>query len=444
LTLKLVYAKVITKLPYRVSDKTAFHPRIISGGPDSARRTAMAITDGSGGAAIHVDAFPGIDNRSVRRRSLLVGGAALLAGAGAMEPGRALAAGPSGGAGQMRGCEPFGLSPAQQAGQRVIWSYPGLTPPQALLDAIRAGLVGGVIFFGENINRGDRGQIQAVTSELAQAQADSGIGYPLLLMTDQEGGIVQRLPGAPGISEKQIGASPDPVGTAQSAGTGAAQNLLDAGMNCNLAPVLDVYRQAGNFDDQFGRSYSMDPVVCGQCGAASITAQQALRVVTTGKHFPGLGAATRAQNTDLGPVTLDVPLSELRSIDELPFSYAIKAHVDMIMTSWATYPALDPNLPSGLSPRTVRGELRGRLRFRGVTITDAIEAGSLQAFGDTGARTVAAAAAGMDIVLCSARDVSQGRDAVDALRAAVAGGQLDRGEAVNALRRVLALRGRLD
>jgi beta-N-acetylhexosaminidase len=171
---------------------------------------------------------------TVGRRSLLVGGAAaLLAGAGLMKPAPALAAGSTGGASETMGTDPFGLSPAQQVGQLVIWSYPGLTPPQALFDAIRAGLVGGVIFFGENINRSDRSQIQAVTSELAQAQADSGIGYPLLLMTDQKGGIVQRLPGAPGISEKQIGASADPVGAAQSAGTGAAQNLLDAGMNCN-------------------------------------------------------------------------------------------------------------------------------------------------------------------------------------------------------------------
>ena len=400
----------------------------------------MAISDGSGGAP---KSHPGGDERGgVSRRSVLVGGAALLAGAALMNPARTLAAVPTGGA-SATDAEPLGLSPAQQVGQRVIWSYPGMTPPQALFDAIRAGLVGGVIFFGENINRTDRSQIQAVTSALAQAQVDSGIGYPLLLMTDQEGGIVQRLPGLPGISEKQIGASPDPVGTAQSAGTGAAQNLLDAGMNCNLAPVLDVFRQAGNFDDQFGRSYSMDPVVCGECGAASITAQQTLGVVTTAKHFPGLGAATRAQNTDLGPVVLDVSLPDLRSIDELPFTYAINSNVDMIMTSWATYPALDSSLPSGLSPRIVRGELRGRLRYRGVTITDAIEAGALQAFGDTGERAVASVAAGMDIVLCSARDLSQGQDAVDALEAALADGQLDRGEAIHALERVLALRGRL-
>jgi beta-N-acetylhexosaminidase len=75
-----------------------------------------------------------------------------------------------------------------------------------------------------------------------------------------------------------------------------------------------------------------------------------------------------------------------------------------------------------------------------VTITDAIEAGALDAFGGTGERAVAAAAAGMDIILCSERDVQQGQDAVDALQAAVADGQLDRGAQIHALQRVLALR----
>src|SRR6476646_11948018 len=192
-------------------------------GTDRARRTAMAISDGSGDAPTRVDAFPEIDKRGVSRRSVLVGGAALLVGAGLMKPARALAAGPAGAASATTGAQTFGLSAAQQAGQRVIWSYPGLTPPQALFDAIRAGLVGGVIFFGENISRPNYpSQIQGVTNQLAQAQADSGIGYPLLLMTDQDGGVVQRLPGAPGISEKQIGAEADPVGTARTAGTGAA------------------------------------------------------------------------------------------------------------------------------------------------------------------------------------------------------------------------------
>jgi len=262
-------------------------------------------------------------------------------------------------------------------------------------------------------------------------------------MTDQEGGVVQRLPGAPGITERQMGDSLHPVDTARSMGTGAALDLLDAGVNCNLAPVLDVYREAGNFDDTFGRSYSMDPHVCGRCGAASISAQQELGVVTTAKHFPGLGAAAANENTDLDAVVLDVSRTDLRAVDELPFRRAIAADVDMVMTSWATYPALDPDLPAGISPTIVKGELRRRLSFRGVTITDAIEAGALAAFGDTGERAVRAAAAGMDIVLCSARDVTQGQDAVDALEAAVADGRLDPGDAKDALQRVLSMRGRL-
>jgi beta-N-acetylhexosaminidase len=333
------------------------------------------------------------------------------------------------------------LTPAQRAGQRVIFSYPGATPPTSLLDQISAGQAGGVIFFGENIT--SLSQIAAVVQQLKAAHDASPVRSPLLLMTDQEGGIVRRLPGEPVLSEKQIGASADPAGAAADAGTGAGQNLAGVGMNLNLAPVLDVYRQAGNFDDEFGRSYSMDPDVCAECGAAFVTAQQALGIAATAKHFPGLGAATVDQNTDLGPVTLDVPLAGLRSIDELPFRSAIAAGVRLIMTSWAVYPALDPELPSGLSPAIVGGELRRRLRFRGVTITDALEAGAIAAFGTPAQCSVLAARAGMDVLLCSARDVSEGQDTVAALADALQQHALDSGHFDIALRRVLALRDSL-
>ena len=75
----------------------------------------------------------------------------------------------------------------------------------------------------------------------------------------------------------------------------------------NLAPVLDVYRTPGDFDDQFGRSYSTSAHQVSYLGADFIKAQQATGVAATAKHFPGLGAADAAQNTDEQPVTLDVP-----------------------------------------------------------------------------------------------------------------------------------------
>ena len=74
----------------------------------------MAISDGSGGAPTRVDALPEIDKRGVSRRSVLVGGAALLVGAGLMKPARALAAaGLTGAASATMGAQTFGLSAAQ-------------------------------------------------------------------------------------------------------------------------------------------------------------------------------------------------------------------------------------------------------------------------------------------------------------------------------------------
>ena len=299
----------------------------------------------------------------------------------------------------------------------------------------------GVIFFGENIS--SETQIAGVITQLRQAQAQSPVQVPLLLMTDQEGGLVRRLPGAPVLSEKQIGQSSDPVAAAAAAGTGAGQNLAGVGMNVNLAPVLDVYYKAGNFIDQYQRSYSSNPAVVSECGQAFITAQQQTGVAATAKHFPGLGSATKNQNTDNGPVTLTVSLTKLRTIDEVPYPAAVSAGVKLVMVSWAIYPALDAKLPAGLSPTVIGQELRGRNAFTGVTITDALEAGALSAFGTTGQRAVAAAGAGMDLILCSARDVSQGEAATAALASALASGQLDPAAFNAAVNRVTALRAGL-
>ncbi|MEU1689248.1 glycoside hydrolase family 3 N-terminal domain-containing protein [Micromonospora sp. NPDC005707] len=334
-----------------------------------------------------------------------------------------------------------GLTKRQLAGQRIIYSYPGLTPPASLLRIIRAGEAAGVIFFGENI--ADTAQIRSVITQLRRAQAQSPIHVPLLLMVDQEGGLIRRLPGAPALSEKRIGQSGDPVAAAAAAGTGAGRTLAAVGMNVNLAPVLDVYSTAGNFIDQYQRSYSANPGTIAPLARAFITAQQRTGVAATAKHFPGLGRAATDQNTDTRPVTLSQSLATLRGADEFPYSAAVATGVDLVMLSWAIYPALDPNHPAGLSSTVVRQELRGRIGFTGVTVTDALEAGALAHYGSTSQRTVAAATAGMDLILCSARDVGQGEAATAALVNAQTAGQLDSAGFIAAVDRIAGLRARL-
>ncbi|HYQ63430.1 glycoside hydrolase family 3 N-terminal domain-containing protein [Actinophytocola sp.] len=326
------------------------------------------------------------------------------------------------------------------AGQRVVYSYPGLTPPESLLARIRAGEAAGVIFFGENI--ASRAQISGVVGQLRAAAAQSPDPYPLLLMTDQEGGLVRRLPGEPALSHKDIGQSADPGSAATAAGRGAGQNLAGVGMNVNLAPVLDVFHAPGDLMDSYERSFSGTASVAGTLGADYVTAEQAVGVAATVKHFPGLGKANADENTDTRPVTLNVPLSTLRGVDEAPYQRAIAAGAKLVMLSWAVYPALDAGRPAGLSATVVR-ELRSRTGFTGVTCTDALEAGALRDYGSTGDRAVLAAQAGDDLVLASARDVSQGAAAADALAGALTDGTLDSGAFGEALARVNALRASL-
>jgi len=377
------------------------------------------------------------------QRKLLVAGALTLALAAAVPAVAAAGAGTTAGGGREAGraAALAGLSAQQLAGQRVIYSYPGLNPPASLISLIQHGEAAGVIFFGQNIS--SRAQIAAVIKRLEQADASplNPVRAPLLLMTDQEGGLVRRLPGQPYLSEKQIGAHPlsQAKTLATQAGRGAAANLRGVGMNVNLAPVLDVYRKAGDFDDQFGRSYSMHPAVVSALGANMIKAQQAGRVAATAKHFPGLGAATATQNTDIRPVTINLPLATIRSVDEAPFKTAISAGVRLVMMSWAIYPSIQAR-PAGLSPKVVQGELRNRLKFTGVTITDALEAGALKSYGSTQNRTLLAAQAGMDLILASAQNVTQGQQARGELAAAYSKGTLNRQAFLASVNRVIALR----
>jgi beta-N-acetylhexosaminidase len=336
------------------------------------------------------------------------------------------------------------LSARQLAGQRVIYSYSGLTPPAGLIGMISHGQAAGVIFFGGNYRSAAQFASAVRSLQAANASTSNPLRrYPLLLMTDQEGGLVNRLPGGPALSERQIGARvplPAAEAAASQAGSAAAASLSAYGVNVDLAPVLDVYRRPGDFDDQYQRSYSEQPAVVSALGARFIAALQAAHLAAAAKHFPGLGAAGANQDTDLRPVTIELPAGVLASDDEYPYRAAIAAGVRLVMVSWAAYPQLGSARPAGFSPGIVQGILRNRLGFDGVTITDAIGAGALAAYGPVQQRAVLAAGAGMDLILASSQNTAEGVACVDGLESGYSGGQLARSSFQAAVGRILALR----
>ncbi|KAI1176512.1 glycoside hydrolase family 3 protein [Nemania sp. FL0916] len=338
-------------------------------------------------------------------------------------------------------CSPVLAITAADAAVHVIFSYSGTAHPARLTTLAQQCQIGGVIIFGDNVDD----NLPAYLASLQSAYSSGGCAVkgPLLIVTDQEGGEVKRLPGGPTLSEKEIGEQSNLNAAGNTAGVQAAAALKAYNNNGNLAPVLDVYHAAGDFEDQYERSYSNDPNVVATCATAFIKAQQAAGVVATGKHFPGLGAANADENTDEGPVTITRSLADLRAIDEVPYVSAIAAGIKMIMPSWALYPALDAQYPSGISSKWIQGELRGRLGFKGVIITDAIEAGGLEGFGTDPQRSVLAMQAGVDIILAAGRNVTQGEGIVSGLVTAVNSGSISSSAFSTSTSRISSLRSSL-
>jgi beta-N-acetylhexosaminidase len=120
-------------------------------------------------------------------------------------------------------------------------------------------------------------------------------------------------------------------------------------------------------------------------------------VAATAKHFPGLGGAT--VNTDDGPATIDRSRTELEATDLPPFEAAIRAGVPLVMVGHARYPAFDPDRIASQSSAIVEDLLRARLGFRGVVVTDSMEARASLATGTITTVSERAIRAGADLVL---------------------------------------------
>jgi beta-N-acetylhexosaminidase len=327
------------------------------------------------------------------------------------------------------------LTPEQLAGQHVVFPFAGRTPPRALLARIRRGEAAGVIFLGTNL--GTPAQVRALTRRLRAVPRPPGLRPPLLLMVDQEGGSVQRLPGAPSRSAPAMAATGDPA-IARAEGRAAAATLRAAGMNVDLAPVVDVVRPESALHAE-GRGFGFGAASASRFGAAFARGLREGGVAAAAKHFPGFGAAP--SNTDTAAVRIAVGLRELRAVDRPPFRAAIRAGAGMVMVSSAIYPALSA-APAVLSARIVQRELRQGLEFDGVTISDDLEAPAFEAHGGASGAALKATRAGVDLLLF-ARTYGGAARAAAALAREIRSGAIDRAALDASLRRVIALRAQL-
>jgi beta-N-acetylhexosaminidase len=325
-------------------------------------------------------------------------------------------------------------TPAQIAGQRVVVGFAGTTPPPSLVRRIRRGETGAVIIMGPNV--AGRAALARLTRRLQAIPRPASVDEPLLIMVDQEGGQVRRIPGPPARSAAVMGAG-DPVST-RAAGVATGRLLSRTGVGADLAPVADV-AGAGSALSRHERTFGSSPAAVARHAVAFADGLRAGGAIATAKHFPGLGR-TRV-NTDDAPVTIHRSAALLRRVDARPFAALIAHGVPMVMISAAVYPGFDPGTPALLSRRVVVGELRTRLGFDGTVITDALDTPALAAVGSDAVVAVRAAAAGNDLLIYI--DMGRGIRAARALRSALDSGRLRADAARASVDRVLALRAGL-
>jgi beta-N-acetylhexosaminidase len=272
---------------------------------------------------------------------------------------------------------------------RLVVGMDGTTPSAALLDRIRRGRVGGVILMGANVRSAS--QVRSLTARLRAAAAQGG--RRLLIMTDQEGGLVRRFRWAPpAASAEELGTRTE--GAIRRTGRSTAAALEQLGVDVDLAPVADVPGVPGSFVAASDRGFSTIP----QRAAKDVTAfAQGLLdggVAATLKHFPGLGLATTS--TDDAAVRISAT-EEALAPGLVPYRRAIPAGVvQLVMLSNAAYTAYGGQV-AAWSPR-VLGAL-GALGFTGVTITDALEPLATTHHVTLGQAALRAARNGVDLLL---------------------------------------------
>lgn len=325
------------------------------------------------------------------------------------------------------------LTLSQLAGERIVLGFSGTSPPAEVKRMIHAGEAAGVVLFSDNLPSRSAGQ--RLIHDLQAIPRPPGLRDPLLVMTDQEGGLVKRIGGAPSVSAQAMGARGGAFSRAQ--GVSTAANLRNLGVNADLAPVLDVARPGGTIAETergFG-STAAQVVATAVPFAAGL---QGGGVAATAKHFPGLGSARL--NTDDAVQRIGLSRQTLRQVDEAPYRPYIEAGGDLVMLSTAIYPAFS-NRPAAFSAAIVTGELRRRLGFEGVSITDALDTVAVHAFGSTPKVARAATAAGADLLLYT--DPAEAVQAHGALLRGLRTGNLPRSSFEDSAARVLKLRRRL-
>jgi beta-N-acetylhexosaminidase len=291
------------------------------------------------------------------------------------------------------------MTPTQRAGQLFTVGI-AVSPASEVARAVAAYHFGSLMFgTTTTASLTEIRQVTAADQALASATATAHVRF--FIAADQEGGEVLRLRG-PGFAAipSAVTQGEQAPGTLQRETAGWGRELKRAGVNLDLAPVMDVVPPGTAARNQpigaLRREFGSDPQTVAAHGVAFLRGLRQAGVAATAKHFPGLGRVTG--NTDLSAGVVD-PVTAPGDPYLGSFQAAIDAGVPFVMVSLASYPRIDPRHLAVFSSRTMRTLLRKKMHFGGVIISDDMGAAAAVASLSPAARAIDFLSAGGDMIL---------------------------------------------
>ncbi len=314
---------------------------------------------------------------SLSRRSFLASLAALPAAAVAQAPGRGA---------------PVDDALVRLAGSCILGGSRAPLLHPTLASMLSRGALAGVLVASENFDTA--WGLRAIT-DAVRAHTPEGAA-PALVAADQEGGTVSHLspvlPRMPSVHE--LGVVDDPSLT-ERWGAAMGADLRRAGVNFNLAPVLDVRTNPRNMV-VFLRTFGTRPEVVARHARPIVSGMLGAGVLACAKHFPGHGDTATDSHQGLPRVSHD--LARLESVELVPFREVMDL-APAVMLAHVVYAGVDGARPATLSRAIAHGLLRERMGFRGVAVSDDLEMAAIRANWGVSAGAVRAMEAGCDLLI---------------------------------------------
>jgi beta-N-acetylhexosaminidase len=317
-------------------------------------------------------------------------------------------------------------------GERLVIGIPGTMITPKIVRHFQELHAGGLILY--RINFDSPPQLKKLIADLEEA-----LGRKLLVAADHEGGrVIMFREGITVFPDNLAVGMAGNIAYARQQGEIEAKELRRLGLDVNLAPVLDVLTEA--YSPNIGiRSYGRDWRLVAQLSGARIAGMQQGGLSACAKHFPGKGHAP--VDAHLGLPVIGSTWQEMEEVHLKPFVEAIRAGVDLVMSSHPYYPRLDPepHKIATFSRKIIYDYLRGELNYQGVIASDDLEMGAIKAICPIGEAGILAAAAGHDLLLVC-HDLQAQKEVYHKLLEAYQRGQLPLKELEESAQRIKRLK----